>query len=683
MSGIAGIIYLDGRSADRFDLGRMVDAMAHRGPDGRAVWCEGPVGLGHCMLHTTPESLHEVLPYTSASGVHTITADARIDNREELLSVLRVSGPAHLVSDSELILRAYERWGEACVDHLVGDFAFAIWDAAEQKLFCARDHLGVRPLYYYQVEGHLLVFASEVKALLALVEVPRDLDELRLASYLTAQLDDKEATAYRKIRRLPPAHALVVGGGGMRMWSYWALDPEFELQLPTDEAYVEAFSEVFSEAVRCRLRSAFPVGTHLSGGLDSSAVTCVARDFLANQGGLPLKTFSNIFDKVPASDERPYINSVVAQGGIEPYFVHADGDGPLEHLDELFRIEDEPYITGNYFLVRGLNEAMRACGIRIGLDGIDGDTTIDHGHYYLAELAKSGQWQQFGREVSALCERSSTSSPDTIFYTYGARFLRDLSQSGHWIRFAQAVNEIARFSRLTRWRLIRSYGIGPHVPTAIKHVIRPPSNSKLSVESIRDEDLVDSDFLNNCGLVRASKTAEVTSCRAFHWGSLTQGLLPYALEGYDRLTAASGIEVRHPFMDKRLIKICLALPGRFKLRAGLNRWILRAALHNALPESIRMRSDKADMTYNLVRGLTSHKERVESDLEDLAVKQNVVNVSTLRLLYSRIQRGNYTQRDVALFWRGFCVATWLERRVTSLISEVEATCVIRVPMIQR
>src|SRR5262245_20600165 len=166
----------------------MVASVAHRGPDASGSWCQGAVGLGHRMLWTTPESLSEKLPLANQAGDLAITADARIDNRDELTAALGL--PPHSgVTDSMLILLAYEHWGEHCPEKLLGDFAFAIWDGRKRVLFCARDHFGVKPFYYCH-SGRLFAFASEIKALLSLPEVPRRLNEVRVADYLVPIFDD-------------------------------------------------------------------------------------------------------------------------------------------------------------------------------------------------------------------------------------------------------------------------------------------------------------------------------------------------------------------------------------------------------------------------------------------------------------------------------------------------------------
>ncbi|HSP56152.1 MAG TPA: asparagine synthetase B, partial [Dehalococcoidia bacterium] len=173
MSGITGIFRRDGRPVESAEIARMGEVMAHRGPDGSGTWSEGPAALGHLMLHSTRESLHEELPLPRPGGELVITADARIDNRDELIAALDLNGTARDgMADSELILLAYERWGEGCAERLVGDFAFAIWDGRRQMMFCARDHFGMKP-FYYHLSPTLFALGSEIKALLALPGVPR------------------------------------------------------------------------------------------------------------------------------------------------------------------------------------------------------------------------------------------------------------------------------------------------------------------------------------------------------------------------------------------------------------------------------------------------------------------------------------------------------------------------------
>jgi asparagine synthase (glutamine-hydrolysing) len=284
MSGIAGVYNLDGRPVDAALLRRMTERIAHRGPDGAGYWMDGPIGLGHQMLHTTPEALVEKQPFLNARGDLCLTLDGRVDNREELRAALEAHGAKlRTDTDAELVLQAYECWGEECPRRLLGDFAFAIWDRRQRQLFCARDILGFKPFYYY-TDGRTFLFGSELPQLFEDTTIRREPNEGMIGEYLVMAVTSQEETLYRDIFRLPPAHVVSVQGGQLRKERYWTLDLAKQIRYRTDEEYAAHFFAVFKEAVRCRLRSHGAVGAHLSGGLDSSSVVCMAQG-LYREGG--------------------------------------------------------------------------------------------------------------------------------------------------------------------------------------------------------------------------------------------------------------------------------------------------------------------------------------------------------------------------------------------------------------
>jgi asparagine synthase (glutamine-hydrolysing) len=665
MSAIAGICYLDGRPVNGTDLHRMVATLAHRGPDGAGVWHHGPAGLGHCMLWTTPESLQETLPLVSQSGALVLTADARIDNREELIATLGMADrPLGNITDSHLILAAYEKWGERCPERLLGDFAFAIWDGRRQTLFCARDHFGVRPFYYYYLPGRAFVFASEIKALHALSGVPRHLNEVRVADYLASVTEDKRSTFYQYIYRLPPAHSMVVDSQAAHCHAYWSLDPSYELRLPSDTAYAEAFREMFTTAVRCRLRSAFPLGTHLSGGLDSSAIACVARELLI-QDETPLHTFSHVFDDVPQCDERPFIDAVLARGGFVPHYIHADRLRPLVDLDRVLWLHDEPFWGPNHYLPWELNRAAQQAGVRIVLDGFDGDTTVSHGAAYFSELARHGRWETFAAEAHAVSQHFDT-SPLHLLQYYGLPYLEELARKWRWVAFATAANQLHHHFQVSRQHLMLHHGLKTLLPEwvwCMESALRGRNVSKQGIDAI-----VDRHFAQAVGLqarlqaLQGSRSDAPRTAREEQWRSLTSGLFTLVLEQLDRSAAAFSMEARHPFMDKRLIGFCLALPPEQKLSQGWSRIVLRRALAKVLPQQVLWRGGKTDMTPNYLRGLlTFDRECLEevmvNHVEDLA---RYINTATLQAAYSRLTSKSKVYIDDALtVWRVVILARWL------------------------
>jgi asparagine synthase (glutamine-hydrolysing) len=391
MSGMAGLFNLDGRLAMREDLEAMGVALAHRGGDADGTWVSDRVGLIHRTRWITPESRTERLP-SECRGL-AITSDTRLDNRDELAREL---GADPRSSDSSLIVMAYEKWGERCPEKLLGDFAFALWDVRNQRLFCARDHLGGKPFCYYASKTQF-AFASETAGLLALREVPRRSIDFTEDSYH----DDKARTSFRDIFRLPPASTLIVDSQGIRIREYWRLDPHRENRMKTRE-YEDAFRELFREAVRCRLRSAYLVGSTLSGGLDSSSVVCMARTLVTE----PLRTYSAVSDDLDACPEFKFVRHVLASGPLRPTLI-AVREAP-RFSSEVH--DPDPVDSGYLFIPRMLHAAAARDGVRVMLDGADGDVTTSLGYDYLSYVAQEQGWRAFFREWKGRMRRTGKGS---------------------------------------------------------------------------------------------------------------------------------------------------------------------------------------------------------------------------------------------------------------------------------
>ncbi|MBC7260570.1 MAG: asparagine synthetase B, partial [Chloroflexi bacterium] len=271
MSGMAGIFHLDGAPVDPELLYKMAQALQYRGKDGSKVWHDGTIGLVHIHFWTTPEEVGEEQPICSEDGRLWITADARVDNREELIPLLCAEGylKKEVPSDVEIILAAYQRWGEDCAQRLIGDFSFAIWDAQARRLFLARDVIGIRQLYY-AVMDEVFYFGNTIGAVLAALPRQPALNRPLIHEFLRGSYRRWICqTVYEDIQRLPPAHHLVVDGGVPKPKLYYVLGSGPVPRCTSDEDWLQAFRELFREAVRCRLRSITPIGISVSGGLDS------------------------------------------------------------------------------------------------------------------------------------------------------------------------------------------------------------------------------------------------------------------------------------------------------------------------------------------------------------------------------------------------------------------------------
>jgi asparagine synthase (glutamine-hydrolysing) len=649
MSGIAGIFHRDDSPLDPCDIRRMKASLAHRGGDAAGVWQNNHVGFIHQALWTTPEMVSERMPMVSPDNSLALTADARIDNRADLLRELGGTNEgARLTTqsgDGEFILAAYRRWGTQSAERLLGDFAFAIWDDRNQILFAARDHFGVKPFFYThapRTNHKAFAFASEIKALMRLPGVGETVNERWMASYLLLALDDQQATLYDDVWRLPPGHTITVNNDSTepRLRSYWSLDSRREIRFRRDEDYREAFHEIFTEAVRCRLRSHVRVGSTLSGGLDSSSITCVARDLQAAKGAPPLATFSAVYDEVPACDEREYIKAVIAQGGIEPHFGHPDRLSPLGLQDEIERmtnLPDEPVLNPQTPLHWVLYDAARADDVRVLLDGLGGDVTLSHSRGYFAELFLKGQWLRLASEARAMKRLYGRPLRSTILRSVIGRLTPG------------AIRRLAR--RTLRVNTAATSGVPFHSAFAQR-----AGTAAIAAKS------------------KAQRRARVTNSRQAHFALLTSGANCFSLNLVDRTAALFGIEGRYPFYDRRLAEFCLALPANQKMRAGLTRAILRDALVKTLPAEVRTRRDKADHSPNFNRGLRF------ADSEHLT---NLVSANAcvsgayfdMEIVGEMVRRFLASDDDAVGFviWRVAMIARWLDnlpsRRLVNMSHE--------------
>lgn len=644
MSAITGILYLDHQPVDVDHLRRMVHVLSHRGPDGTNLWSAGHIGLGNCLLQTTPESLLEKLPLSDASQTLVLTADARIDNRSDLIQQLQLNSQApETITDSALILAAYEQWGEACPEYFIGDFAFALWDETNQHLFCARDHFGVKPFFYY-ASDHAFVFASEIKALWCLPTIPKDLNEVIVADYLTLMLFDPQMTFYQQILRLPPAHKMTVSAQTVEIVSYWSLDPDYELHLESDQAYADQFQKIFAEAVQCRLRSAFPIGTMLSGGIDSSSITCMAAHLQQQAQDPPkLPTFSAVFNEITASDEQDYINAVINQGNIEPHFVQGDQFGPWTDYQQVIAQQDEPLFASNLHLTRALYQLAQDKSVKVLLDGFDGDVAVSHGIGYFKTLARAGRWLKLFQEMRAFC--------NSFHYDF-------------WPLY---------------WSYVRKFGLNPFLKkTRLINIIRKiktwqsnwyksSNNSELVAvpwEIPLTQDFIDeASVLDRYKLWRRQRFGNQPSQRHEHIIDVTSGLVSSTLEVIDRTAAACQMELRFPFWDKRLVEFCVSLPEEQKMQNGWTRLIIRQGLEGILPTEIQWRPNKGSLgpafNHTLAKFNIDLIEDVLSDPPELFTE--FIDVIALAKILDRWQHGESQPHDSLLIWIAINLALWLQQ----------------------
>jgi asparagine synthase (glutamine-hydrolysing) len=632
MSAVVGIRQMDGQTVEAPALYCMLQTLAHRGPDSMSVWHWGPIGLGHGLLHTLPEECSQ--PQPIVAGELAITADARLDNRDELLASLGLVDRS--IGDAALILAAYRRWGEDCPSRLLGDFAFVLWDGRSATLFCARDHVGIKPFYYY-AGADRFVFASEIKALLALTRLPREINEARVADFLVAMVSDTSSTLYSDIFRLPAGHYLVVTPFHRRLQRYWLTQASDTI---LDGDPVEQFRSLFTMAVRCRLRGTPPIGAMLSGGLDSSSVACVAATISREERVQSLPTFSLVFDKTPARSERPFIEAVLAQGTFDPCFVAADLFPAFADFDQILAKQDGLFLAPGLAINSQVYQTAAKRGVRVLLDGHGGDEVVSHGFGRLKELAIAGRWIDLWRQAGGEADIYGTPAW-RIFAAYVSRFG---PSSRVLLPGRRAAQRVLR-------RLRRSRSNVENRPAWIRFI-----NPELAART----DVAARYRAHRASMVDYESEAEQ------HRNALFAPLQPYALEVLDRAAAGAGIEPRYPFWDKRLVEFCLALPADAKLNGGWPRMILRRAMDGILPSAVQWRRDKFDFTPHIIRGMLAHHRSMLDDilLEDAEDVGSYVDLAAVRAAYRRVlqQVDAANGYDVHAIWRTVVLALWLRQR---------------------
>jgi asparagine synthase (glutamine-hydrolysing) len=537
LSGIVGILNKDGAPVDRGLLQALAHFLAYRGPDGREVWVHDAVGFGHTMLRTTRESLNERQP-TGLDGRFWITADARIDCRAELRAELEAAGrkPSRTVADPDLILHAYAAWNEDCVQHLRGDFSFAIWDIRDKKLFCARDHFGIKPFYYAEI-GDTFIFSNTLNCVRVHPSVPDELNDATILDFLLIGLNcDNATTTFRDVRRLAPAHSLTISAEGSRVKRYWEPPIDGRIRYRREEEYAEHFRALLKEAVADRMRTD-RVGIFLSGGLDSSSIAVTARELMAESSErADLRAYTTHYERLIPDSEGSFAKKVAEQLRIPIRLLALDNIKPFERWDDEKIAWPEP-VEDPFFA-----------------DLFDG-------------------FQMIGGDCRAVFNGEGA---DALMSFQMIPYARDLLRRGEW---TQLLGDTAGFLKVRRlpWRGVlargrKVFGKGPLAPVLPKWV----SSRLASPEQVRKR-WADARHLGK-GRPHPVVPRAHASLKLPQWTHLFEANDP----GLTRFP----IEVRYPFFDLRIVDYLLAIPP---FPWFYEKQLLRRAMAGRLPGGVLAR----------------------------------------------------------------------------------------------
>lgn len=589
MCGIFGVWNIQKRRLELETLLGSVNSIRHRGPDDEgfllidtekkeALPCLGSDSVSHLRFDRIEEAFNPSFdlffgfrrlsildlspaghqPMSNTDGSLWIVFNGEIYNYIELRSELQSLGYSfHTQTDTEVILNAYDAWDVDCLNRFNGMWSFALYDKRKNRLFCARDRFGIKPFYYY-FDRERFLFASEIKALLANADIPRIPNDAIVYDYLAyGILDHTEETFYEGICQLAPAHFILLEKGGITIRRYWDIDPSNKFDIGADEKsmqeYARRFFEIFEDAVRIHLRSDVPVGSCLSGGLDSSSIVMMTNRLLLTAGGIDpsvigdrQKTFSSCFDDL-RFDERKYIEKIVTATSAESNYIFPSPANLMEELPKLMHHQDEPFGSTSMYAQWCVMKLAGRHGIRVLLDGQGSDEMlagyVPFFDTYWGTLASHGEIFRLLAEWSAYSNLHPVSPFHFLQYT----------------AFALAPRAFQRHIRRDRG----TRALNPDF-------VRPYQNRFF------DTDVKHSDTLMTERLYMFT----------------TRTSLPALLRYEDRSSMAYSIESRVPFLDYRLVEYVFSLPAHQKVNNGYSKSVLRNAMKGYVPETVLKRTDK-------------------------------------------------------------------------------------------
>lgn len=629
MSAIFGILRFDGAAVNPRDLERMGNTLAHRGPDGRKYVVDGPIGLGHCLMRVNNEDLFEAQPLYDREADLTLVADCRIDNREELAEAFGLSAAdIRDMPDSAFILRAYKKWGEDAAEHLLGDFAFAIWDGRAKKLVLARDHMGQRYVHHHRGKG-FFAFSTEAKGLWALPDVPRALRDEALGRLLV-QLGahhDPGGTLFREIFGVPGGTIRTITRDGKAIERrYWQprADPR---HVGRDEGYyIEQYRAVFGEAVACRLRRLTrPAALMLSAGFDSAAIAGLAGPVVRSQGR-KLIAFTIMADeayRTTNGDSRRWVEACRrVMPHLDARYVSQNTLMPFDEIEKRF-IVNQGMATLNDATENEICKLAATAGARLLMDGMGGDYTINP------------------RGRAAL-----------------ARWLR----KGRLLRFLSELGPHMRQTRESFWQVLRAEIIGKLLPRRIVRAIKGGINlSDYPIEPEFLQALVDRGAVQ---LEREAFKIPQTEMRAEtrYYSNLVS---TYARTARAGRAGAFELDFTRPLHDKRIVEFGLAIPEDLYVKNGRNRHLACKALGDVYPPEFQTRGRGNDaylagfetMLNAAMPELLSECKRLSTN-DELARCIDFENIRRVLTLCGGTDREKETKKRFAI--RGLLLARYVE-----------------------
>ncbi len=577
MCGIAGAIHLKGQSIPELDhsLALLSRLIQHRGPDGQGQWAnpQQSAGLAHRRLSIIDLSDAAKQPMQAENGT-CLSYNGEIYNYRELQSALTSNWPFASHSDTEALLAAYDRWGPECTSHLRGMFAFALWDEKMKRLFCARDRFGIKP-FYYTVQRDIFYFASEAKALLPFLDTI-ETDQGALAEYLTFQYTIGEKTLFKGIRQLLPGHSLILQGGEVRINQYWDVDYQVDFER-SEASFHEELRSLVKDSINLHMRSDVPVGSYLSGGIDSSLMYSLADEISPG-----VQAFHGRFCDYPGYDESAYAQAAANHGQGSLHIADITAADFRENIARTIYHLDFP-VAGPGSFPQYMTSKLAAQHVKVVLGGQGGDEIFGG----------------YARYVIAYFEQCIKAAIDGNY------------QNGNYVVTLESIIPNLGLLREYKPLMIKFWSEGLFQPMDQRYfrlIDRASDMKEVIAWEQLDQSKVFKDFcaiFNNRNNVRK----EAYFDKMTHFDIKCQ--IPALLHVEDRMSMAHGLESRVPLMDHRLVEFAATIPADIKFKDGRMKHLLKEVFKKQLPEDVLHRRDKMGFPVPL-------KEWFDNELKDFS-----------------------------------------------------------------
>ena len=632
MCGIAGILNFNNKSINRNTLVKMTGIVKHRGPDDCGIVLLDPtigecragvidykelgkrednrsnwsVGFGHTRLSILDLSEQGHQPMENSDGSLWIVHNGEIYNYIEIKTEMMARGyKFRSNTDTEVVLNAYQEWGTDCLNKFNGMWAFAIWDRKKKVLFCARDRFGVKPFYYY-LDGNIFIFASEIKQILECEEYKRKPNEKMIYDYLVIGLENHTTeTFFKEIYQLRGGEYAIVDlqSRTFKKRRYYDLSKVSKIDRKESDYYAE-LKELFIDAVNLRLRSDVPVGSCLSGGLDSSVVVSIGSSLLKKKGDRVFNTFTACW-KNQEIDEKKYADAVVAFSGSKGNDVYPSSEELAQDLSKLIWHQEEPFGSLSIFAQWSVMKAARNRGIPVLLDGQGGDEVfLGYERYYawfLLELIKKGKLVKAVNELMKSRKNSKLTQKEIILFCVYFNF--------NWVRALRIYRKTKPFMNQDFMKL---YNITERL------------NLFNKIKSVSDLQI-----------------SEIQQIQLAH-------LLRYA----DRNSMAFSIETRLPFLDYRLVEFALSVQSEYKIRDGWTKNLIREGLKQVIPEDIRTRKNKIGFEAPQASLMQAILPNLMPRIERESILRKYFNMDWLMNVLKNGDLNNLTP------WKAICLDLW-------------------------